>query len=359
MFSKSSIVKMFTYSFTGLFVYLFIGLFLHYAYAQQNPFGLDLTVSPAIIELSNIPGTKIQSRFRIRNNLDRPINLQLSVSKLATNDLTDSIEPVESQPGDDFLSWLKFDNASVSALPKEWTDVRFTIELPKNAAFGYYYAIRIRQATSLDNANNTTTKLLGEVLIPVLVDVQRAGASSSVQILDFKTSSFVNEYLPVEFITRIKNTGNVHIRPRGNIFISLGGDKDAAMLDINPNQGIILPGSARNFSSDWDEGFLVRQPVISDDGTAKLDKNGKPIMHLAFNWDKLTDFRIGKYTATALVVYNNGARDVAVEKTTQFWVFPYTIIGITFIAIVILFILTRFLLGWYVKGQISRYKMKI
>jgi hypothetical protein len=42
--------------------------------------------------------------------------------------------------------------------------------------------------------------------------------------------------------------------------------------------------------------FLVREPVIQD-GQVKLDKNGKPVENLSINWNKLTSFRIGKYTA--------------------------------------------------------------
>lgn len=326
-------------------------------FAQEHQSGLDITISPAIIELSNVPGTVIQSRFRIRNNLDTQQNLRLSVAKLSTNGTNDSIQPLQGEQGDDFLKWISFDQASISARPKEWSDVRFTIAVPKTAAFGYYYAIRITQIPPNAPTNTVSTKIVGEVLLPVLLDVQHDGAVAQAEITKFAPVSFINEYLPVEFTTRIKNTGNIHIKPRGNIFIHTGGEKDASVLDVNQSSGIILPGSSRNFQSEWNDGFFVQEPILQD-GVAKVDKNNHPLTALTIYWNKLTSFRIGKYTASIIVVYDNGKRDVALEANTSFWVFPYKIIGGVMLGIILLAVIIRLLLHWYIKRQVDKYKAK-
>ncbi|HSW96473.1 MAG TPA: hypothetical protein VLF89_01470, partial [Candidatus Saccharimonadales bacterium] len=263
--------------------------------------------------------------------------------------------PIEATKDDEFLNWITFDQASISARPKEWTQVKFTLNIPKTAAFGYYYLIRIKQISTGNTQKNTAAKVLGEVLVPILLEVKSEGAVASAKIIDFKPNSFINEYVPVNFVTQVKNTGNIHIKPRGNIFIHTAGENDTAILDVNATQRNILPGGTRTFTASWNDGFIVREPVM-EDGEIQLDKNKQPITHLVINWNNLTHFRIGKYTANLLLVYDNGKRDVPLEATTTFWVFPYTMIGIGTISIIVIILLIRFLIKLAIKRELKKYK---
>lgn len=350
------------HSLSKVFIYLFLGLVISWTipngvFAQQSNQGVDLTVSPTVIELSDVPGTTMQSHFRIRNNLDTPVNLQLSISKLTANGDYENLKPADVQRGDESLQWLSFDTASISARPKEWSEVKLTLAIPKTAAFGYYYAIHIKQIPPKNAPLNTAAKLIGEVIIPVLLEVQSNGTVAEAQIVDFKPASFINEYLPVDFITKVKNTGNIHLKPRGNIFISLGGEKDSGVLNVNELAGSILPTTTRTFHTNWNDGFLVMEPVVLD-GNQKRDNRGQPVTQLTAYWDKISHFRIGKYSANVLLVYDNGKRDIALEAKTTFWVFPYRIIGGTILGIIILIFGIRFLLQLYIKKQINKYQRK-
>jgi hypothetical protein len=62
-----------------------------------------------------------------------------------------------------------------------------------------------------------------------------------------------------------------------------------------------------------------------EDGQVKLDKNGKPESSLKFRFDKILDLRIGRYTATALVVLSTNTKDIPFEMQTSFWVFPWKV----------------------------------
>jgi hypothetical protein len=344
--------KICIYSFIGLFIYLIIAPFPTFAQEQNN--GIDITVSPSLIDITNVPGSTVQGKFRIRNNLDTAVNLQISIGKLLPNGKYDTVDPSDVTPKDDFIKWLTFNQASISALPKEWTTIMYKVSIPKDAAFGYYYAIKITQARQ--NALTASgSKIRGEVLIPLLLNVKNTNAIAEGKIVEFHPVSFLNEYLPVDFITRIASTGNIHIKPAGNIFIRTRSEKDTAILDVNPSQGIILPGGVRTFMSSWDDGFFVREPIM-EEGVIVKDTNGKPMTRLTINWDMLTHFRIGPYTANLLLVYDNGKRDVALEATTTFWVFPYTIIGSATIAIIVIVLLTRFCIQLYIKRQLKKYK---
>lgn len=339
-----------------LLIILGLAIFLTsvHTVAAQTPSGIDVTVSPAIIELENIPGSRIPVRFRIRNNQTVPIRLGFTVDKLSGSDPRGHVVPEKAKAGDTSTQWISFSEQSITALPKEWSNVEFTITVPKEAAFGYYYAIRIAQLPQ-DIQQKTNATVMGEVLLPVLLEVRKEGAVKSASLIEFRSASVISEYLPVTFMTTIANNGNVHIKPQGNIFIRSGSGKDIGILEINPGLGSILPGGRRVFESSWNDGFITYGPVL-EDGAPKLDGSGKQVQGLTINWNKLTHLRIGRYTAALLAVYDNGKRDVVIESSTTFWVFPYRIVAGAVIALLVLFFLIRFVIGLYVKREIKKYQ---
>src|SRR5438105_3883493 len=96
-------------------------------YAQTpSPAGIDLTVSPAVLELVAKPGDKIQEKIRVRNNQARPVSLGLDVKKIVTDEQNGNPRPIDLQKGDDFKSWIQFDPPSFTARPREWQDVLIT-----------------------------------------------------------------------------------------------------------------------------------------------------------------------------------------------------------------------------------------
>jgi len=314
---------------------LFAGLLIASSDAFAQTSGLNITVSPTVLELSSAPDQQTTGRFRLRNNSSENLNLSIKVDKLNAN-LQGQVLPANPRAEDSYISWLSFDKTNFTALPREWTDINYSLKIPNDAAFGYYYAIRISQVGKQDKSNTT---ILGEIVIPLLLDVKNGGAVKKIKLVDFKVNA-VSEYLPIAFTTTVENAGNTHLKPRGNIFIRNSSGKDVGLLEVNEGLGSVLPGSKREFTSNWIDGFLVK------------DESGK----IKINWNKLTEFRIGKYTANLLLVYDNGTRDIALEKSLSFWVIPYTAIGIMIATLIVIFLVSRFFLRIYIKNQISKIK---
>lgn len=320
--------------------------------AQNNDAGrLDLTVSPPVIELTAKPGDKVIEKFRVRNNLNSPIALQVDARRLISDPNSGTPQPETSAKGEE-LSWITFDRPEFTANPQEWQDVTFTIDIPKTAAYGYYYVFRIHPKEGSE-IKSSGAAIQGEILVVALLDVLKSGAQSKTELVSFKPQSMVNEYLPVGFSVKLKNVGNVHSKPRGNIFITRGGGPQISILEVNPNNGSILPGGTREFTTSWDDGFIVKQPVV-ENGTPKLDKNGKPVTHLQINWNKLTDFRAGPYEARLLMVYDDGSKDATIEGSTTFWVIPYTAIAFILTVIIVIIIVSRFILKWYIGQAVKK-----
>ena len=131
----------------------------------------------------------------------------------------------------------------------------------------------------------------------------------------------------------LKNSGNVHVAPRGNIFLSRGSEKNIALLELNLSKGSILPDSTRIFETDWKDGFPVYEETI-ENGQVVLDETGVQTYHLTWDWQNASHLRFGKYTATMLLIYDDGTRDIPIEGVVSFWVMPWRlIVGAVFIAI--------------------------
>ena len=340
------------------FAYLFIGLLVFIgsisalsANAQTPAANYDVTVSPVFFDLTENPGDTISTKVRIRNNTTSPLPIKLQVEAM-TGDANGNLVLRNTSP-DNSISWIKFaNNNTFVAKPLEWTDVPFTITIPKDAAYGYYFAITFTQDNTSPLAK-TGAKITGAAAVPILLDVRKPGAKADAKILQFTTSNYINEYLPIDFTIKVSNTGNIHVRPVGNIFISNGVDNNIATLDVNSTQGTIIPNTNKTFNVSWDDGFIVREPVMVN-GQVKLDKNGQPVTTLQINWNKLTSFRIGKYTANLLLVFDNGTRDVPLETKVSFWVIPWKVILIMLVALIVIIVLMRFLLKWYINREVRR-----
>ncbi len=317
----------------SLLVGFFVFIPLVSTFAQQSP-NYDVTVSPVFFDLSANPGSTVSDKIRVRNNTSNPLSIKLEVKKLTGDDNGDLV--IKDENDDNSLSWIKFKEKTFVAKPLEWTDVPFSIEVPKTAAYGYYFAVNFTQENN-DKLNQVGTKITGAAAVPILLNVRKNGAKFEGNVKSFTATKGFYEYLPVSLTTVFQNTGNVHVKPRGNIFIRDFLGRQVAILDVNSTQGTVLPNTKKAFESIWNDSFITEEPKM-EDGQIKLDKNGKPQTTLKIKFDKILDLRIGKYTATSLLVISTNTRDIPFQSETSFFVFPWKVVLIAIAFVVFAFL---------------------
>lgn len=287
--------------------------------AQTPPSGISLNVSPVFINLSIDPGKTVSSQFKVTNNNNFSEKLQFDVAKFESNPQTGQPIISDITVEDEFASWLEFDKKKVTLGPNETRTFKFTISPPKNAALGYYYAIVVnRQPLGEVDINQPQAAVAGAPAIPVLVEVLSPNAKKELQLVEFVTDKPFYEYLPTEFNIKVKNTGNVHVVPSGDIFIDSSAKQNIGIISANPGRNNILPNSERTLKNTWLDAFLYLSP--------ELDKNNNTVYKLKYDLTKADRFRIGKYTAHLLMVYDNGSRDIPLEATVSFWVMPWKLL---------------------------------
>jgi hypothetical protein len=285
--------------------------------------GVNLTTSPLPVNLAARPGSSISTELRIQNASNTTQKIKLSLMKFSAYGESGKPALQDRAPGDDYFDWVSFSPSVFQAPPNQWMSVKMTINIPGSAAFGYYYAVVFSPADQKPTGKGNV--LLGSTAILVLLDVKSPNAKRSAKVVDFSVDKKTYEFLPVNFSVRLHNDGNVHLLPGGSIYIKRGS-KQVAVLPFNAQHGNILPNSYRIYTSSWSDGFPVYTPK-QQNGRVVLDKDGKPVTYLKWDFSRVPHLKFGHYTANLLAVYDNGSRDVPMEASVSFWVVPWRIIG--------------------------------
>lgn len=315
--------------------------------------GLSLVVSPLPINLVTTPGSTVSAQLKIKNGSSQPETLHVGLMKFSAYGDEGKPRLMDREIGDDYFDWMTFSQNDFEINPNEWKTITATINVPNEAAFGYYYVVTFSRKDDNVSTGARETKVIGATASLILLEVRVPNAIRSVEVLEFSTPKIVYEFLPTEFTIRLKNKGNVHLAPRGDIFIDRWNEKDVAILPINEIKGNVLPNSNRVFTTSWADGFPVFKPVV-DGETIVTDRQGKVKNKLIWDFSQVLKLRWGKYTANMLLVYDDGTRDVPIEGKLTFWVVPWRILVIGGLVI------TLVILGIWsiIKGMVKNIKKK-
>jgi hypothetical protein len=312
---------------------------------------LDLTVSPVSINIETEPGIPTSSEVKVKNNAVGPEYLKIDIAKFQADETGARPEILDLEAGDTFADWLLFSEQMFVVNPGEWKSITVTFSPPEDAALGYYITL-IFNRQQINDPNARQTVITGAPAILMLANVNTPNAKKELQFIDFSTDKSFYEYLPVNFTVTVKNSGNIHVVPSGNIFIDRGGQKDIDILSVNAGGSNILSESERLYEVEWSDGFPV-WGYKDDGGDLVYNENGEPVKKLVWDFENpLSKFRIGKYTAHLLMVYDNGERDVPIEASVSFWVIPYKLI----IVLVLVALLPAFFVYLVMKARYRKMK---
>lgn len=336
----------------GLIVLAFITPLVR---AQTNDEGsFNFVVSPLPVALEAKPGTTASTNLQIKNAGNSTERVKVTVLKFSAEGEDGTPKLLDVGPGDDFINWVTFSESRFDAEPNVFKTIKMNINIPSGAAFGYYYAVIFSRDGAEQNIQPEKANLLGAVASLVLLDVQAPGAKREAALTEYSTPKRTFEFLPADFTVRLKNTGNVHVAPRGNIFIKQGG-QTKGLIEVNLNKGYILPGTFRKFTADWRDGNPVYK-VKEVDGKVVLDKNGKQKHFLDWSNFNPSKLRMGKFDAKLVMVYNDGTHDVPVEGNVSFWVIPWRILGVFLVILLLLLAGLYALIGRPLRNRFKKKK---
>ncbi|MEK7461266.1 MAG: hypothetical protein AAB647_03585 [Patescibacteria group bacterium] len=294
--------------------------------AETSQAGLSLQISPPVAQLKVAPGSSATYQLKVKNLGNLTERLMVTPLKFVPSGDEGKADFLDFAPGDPVRSWLRLDSPTLTLQPNEQKVIPIGINLPSTARDGYYLAFQIGRAKEEGAPAQTGAAVNTNVVSLLLVDASTSATKRSLSITEFTASQGIFEFLPAKFNIRLKNDGNIHLAPIGNIFIdNHKDDKDIAAINVNEAGSNVLPNSERVLSVEWNEGFPVWEDKIAD-GKVVQDKKGRSVRSLKWDLTQVPKFRIGKYTATLAMAYNNGDYDVPLKADVTFWVIPWRIL---------------------------------
>lgn len=264
--------------------------------AQQSGVANGFKVSPVRAEVTVDKGKTSTQKVYVTNVNSYPVTARAIINDFeASTDETGKpqiiLDENKSAASNSFKSLVK-PIADVTLEPGKAVEIPVVITVPGDAqAGGYYGAVRFISAES-DTPGQKNVALSASVGTIFLVKVP-GELTEQLQLVDFSaakdgsTSRFFTNGNNLEIITRLKNTGNIHVAPFGRVQISDRSGKIVEEYEFNGEspRANILPNSTRKF-------------------TDKLKKQNF----------------VGKYTVTANLGY--GTTGSLISTKTTFWVVP-------------------------------------
>jgi hypothetical protein len=267
--------------------------------AQANDNVITLGITPQLLEVTANPGEVITSTFRLTNASSENIAIKTVPKNFTPNGEEGAVNLTEDDTTFAIASWINVLPETANIAANKTQDFEVSIDVPSNAEPGSHFGSVVFQ--TIPPENDEAAALISQEIAPVIL-VRIAGDTSEVAVIEeFKTgSSFYSNENSVEIISRIKNTGNVHFKPTGQIVIKNMFGSEVAKLDLDKKN--VLPDSIRQFVNEW----------------------------------QIDGFKIGRYT-TELTLVTGDDNNIQTSKTS-FTIFPYQTILPIAIALVLLIV---------------------
>lgn len=282
--------------------------------AESGSAAQGAQVSPAKVELNASKGKSYAIDLKVMNITNSNLYYSMSVADFTASNESGSpkIEENSNLPSTASVRTWVAGLKDFSLGTKQEQQIRLYVNVPDDAeAGGHYGVIQFSGVSPEVDTTGVGLSASTGVLLLVRVDgsISEQASLSSFFVANKEggnQSSFF-ESTPLTFVFRAQNTGNVHIKPTGNIEVRDMFGNLYANISVNKDASNVLPKSVRRFESTLKDGWMF-----------------------------------GLYSANLVVGY--GTQGQTIMSSINFWVIPYKIVGLAMVlAIVVIFILSRML----------------
>lgn len=259
-----------------------------------------LAVTPPTFELNGNPGDNIKNTVRLDNMHTYPVEIAVDLRNFTAIGEEGAVGLTEEQTSFSLASWIEVTPRTITLAPKTSQYFTFNIKVPLNAEPGGHFGSLIFRTIPTEKLEGSGASLAQEIGALVLLRI--AGETVEQASIDsFITTKNIFETGPVSFVIRLKNQGNVHTKPTGNIIITNMLGSQVGSVSVDPKN--VLPGATRKLEAVWD-----------------------------------TKWRLGRYSATYTAVLSDQTTRSA---TTTFTIIPYRVLGLALVTIIVLILILK------------------
>ncbi len=218
---------------------------------EQQDYGLN--INPFIIESDVAKGETSSGSVTVTNWSDDTLQVTVTPKDFVPNH--DTGQPVfvpDDEMNDKTFSlaqWVSFPEGQTFKLnPQESKEVKYALSPPEDAEQGSHYGALLFSYRGSER-NRTVGQITPTIGSVILVRYGQAREMGETGLASKKSVMFTNDSF--EFSTKFTNSGNVHVKPKGEIYFKNLFGKVVASVPVNRDAEVLLPGVGKTFESKW------------------------------------------------------------------------------------------------------------
>lgn len=286
-----------------------------------------LTISPVKVEVAGDAGQTLRGEMELLNEQADLRTFYSSFDNFEPDGDTGSPRFVGSANG--LATWLATES-SVTLASGQKLVVPYTITIPSTAEAGGYFSAVFwgEQNPAAQGAGEVSVggKLGVLIMLRVNGDIVEDGGITE---FGLDPATRFATMVPLTFAYRFSNAGGDRVVPLGDLVVKNSFGGTTVTLPANPNEGSVLPGSARRFTTMWGD---------STDTTPQGF-----LAHIAY---QARNFHVGLYTAELRVLW--GTSNTPAEATYRFFILPWQLLLTIGAGLIVLIFMIRRYNAWII-----------
>jgi len=252
--------------------------------------GVGIKISPVIIEDIIDPGQVVSKEITVTNNSNsaKLLYVYLRDFRAEGEEGKPKLTAPGTETGFSLAAWI-----NISAEPQEFganesKTIPFEVAIPSDAGPGGYYGAILfgtePPRLNLDSEEKGAGLAIGQQTGALLLLQVKGDVNEEARIREFTTGKGVyGTPFDIEFLVRVENMGNVHIKPIGTIAIQNMFGAEVGSVRVNDGGSNVLPDSIRRLTENWQgEGGFGRYTAsigLSFGTATRLGGQGKQTLY--------------------------------------------------------------------------------
>ena len=267
-------------------------------------------ISPPTANYAANKGTTVNGLMKVTNLTSNPLTVTVGKQNFVANGEEGQIELVNNaDPLYSLAPWFIYSTSTLNIPGRATADLKYQISIPENAEPGGRYGSitfsSVPPTLAPGQSGAAVEQTVASIIFlringPAFEQLNVEQFSSGIQNSNgtWTTKTFFQNG-PISFLTRIKDTGNVHEKPEGSITVKNMFGFTVAKLPLD--QHFVIPQAIRRWYNTWSPKGI----------------------------------QIGSYTATMNATYASKS----LSATTSFVIFPVKTVAIILIILIVVFFL--------------------
>lgn len=267
-----------------------------------------MTIVPPTVSVTIDPGGKSEGVLKVINDSEETLTFTAIMRDFIVEDSigTPKILPPDMLSDKRFSAsnWIAVYPSNFTIEPHQKQELNYYLQTPPDARPGGHYAAIIYTPDTTGGTQGSGASVNAQIGTLFYVGIN-GPITEKAEVSKFFANPF-QEYGPVNIQAQIKNLGDLHIKPKGNITVTnlFGGKVAELALD---EQNIFPGGIARDYENSFGKGFLI-----------------------------------GPYTAKLVASYGKD-NNLPLMATVTFWIFPWKITLVVILLVIAIILGTKYM----------------